>query len=164
MSIWDIGETLSPSSVNPSTPIPVLHAGTHGIMDATFVSHNDTTEVIVNFFAESTARGAVMNCASISASGVVNFTSSVLLTLERINDTATTFIDLYPGEYSVYFYDIEQDGKLSIGEGYSAVTDQLLASGNKQGFNTQNSQNSHPFQEYFTLAGPVEIPQLVFAT
>ena len=84
-------------------------------MDATHVSHNDTTEVIVNFFADSTARGGVMNYASISASGVVNFTSSVLLTLERINDTATTFIDLYSGEYSVYFYDIEQDGKLSIG-------------------------------------------------
>ena len=116
-------------------------------MDAIFVSHNDTTELIVNFFADSTARGAVMNCVSISTSGVVNFTSSVLLTLERINDTATTAIDLYPGEYSVYFYDIEQDGKLSLGEGYSAVTDQVLASGNKLGFNTQNS---HPFQEYFT--------------
>ena len=80
-------------------------------MDATFISHNDTTEVIVNFFADSTARGAVMNCVSISTSGDVNFTSSVLLTLGRINDTATTSIDLYPGEYSVYFYDIEQDGK-----------------------------------------------------
>ena len=110
-------------------------------MDATFVSHNNTTEVIVNFFADSTTRGAVMNYASISASGVVNFTSSVLLTLERINDTATTFIDLYPGEYSVYFYDIEQDGQLSLGEGYPAVTDQVLASGNKQGYNTQNPPN-----------------------
>ena len=105
-------------------------------MDATFISHNDTTEVIVNFFADSTARGAVMNCVSISTSGDVNFTSSVLLTLGRINDTATTSIDLYPGEYSVYFYDIEQDGKLSLGEGYPAVTDQILASGNKQGYNT----------------------------
>ena len=104
-----------------------------------FISQNDTTEVVVNFFAESTARGAVMKCVSIAASGDVNLTSSVLLILERINDTATTSIDLYPGEYSVYFYDIEQDGQLSLGEGYPAVTDQILAGGNKQGYKTHNS-------------------------
>ena len=109
------------------------NAGTHDIMDVLVNSNGNTIEVVVTFFAESTARGAVMNCVSVNDSGEINITSSVLLTLERINSTAITSFNLYPGQYQVFVYDIEQDGTLSSGVGYPAVTDQLLVSGNRNG-------------------------------
>ena len=100
-------------------------------MDILLSSNGNTIEVGVTFFAESTVRGAVMNCVSINESGEINITSSVLLTLERINSTAMTSFNLYPGQYQVFVYDIEQDGTLFSGVGYPAVTDQLLVSGNR---------------------------------
>ena len=102
-------------------------------MDILVNSNGNTIEVVVTFFAEFTARGAVMNCVSVSDSGEINITSSVLMTLERINSTAITFFNLYPGQYQVFVYDIEQHGTLSLGVGYPATTDQLLVSGNKNG-------------------------------
>ena len=96
-------------------------------------SNGNTIEVVVTFFAESTARGAVMNCVSVNDSAEINITSSVLLTLERFNSTAMTSFNLYPGQYQVLVYDIEQDGTLSSGVGYPAITDQLLVSGNRNG-------------------------------
>ena len=109
------------------------NAGTHDIMDILLSSNGNTLEVVVTFFAESTARGAVMNCVSVNDGGEINITSSVLLTLERINSTAMASFNLYPGQYQVFVYDIEQDGKLSSGVGYPATTDQLLVSGNRNG-------------------------------
>ena len=102
-------------------------------MDNLVNSNGNTIEVVVTFFAESTARGAVMNCVSVNESGEINITSSVLLTLERINSTAMTSFNLYSGQYQVLVYDIEQDGTLSSGVGYPAITDQLLVSGNRNG-------------------------------
>ena len=109
------------------------NAGTHDIMDILVNSNGNTIEVVVTFFAESTARGAVMNCVSVNDSGEINITSSVLLTLERINSTAITSFNLNTGQYQVFDYDIEQDGTLSLGVGYPAVTNQLLVSGNRNG-------------------------------
>ena len=54
-------------------------------MDVLVITNSNTIEVVVTFFAESTARGAVMNCVSVNDSGEINITSPVLLTLERIN-------------------------------------------------------------------------------
>ena len=102
-------------------------------MDTLLSSNGNTLEVVVTFFAESTARGAVMNCVSVNESGEINITSSVLLMLERINSTAMASFNLYPGQYQVLVYDIEQDGTLSSGVGYPAITDQLLVSGNRNG-------------------------------
>ena len=84
-------------------------------MDTLLSSNGNTLEVVVTFFAESTARGAVMNCVSVNESGEINITSSVLLMLERINSTAMASFNLYPGQYQVLVYDIEQDGTLSSG-------------------------------------------------
>ena len=112
------------------TVLLLQYAGTHDIMDVLVNSNDNTIEVVVTFFAKSTARGAVMNCVSVNDSGEINITSSVLLTLERINRTAMTSFNLYPGQYQVFVYDIEQDGTLSSGV---AITDQLLVSGNRNG-------------------------------
>ena len=113
--------------------VECCNAGTHDIMDVLVNSNGNIIEVVVTFFAVSTARGAVMNCVSVNDSGEINITSSVLLTLERINSTAITSFSLYPGQYQVFVYDIEQDGTLSSGIGYPAITDQLLVSGNRNG-------------------------------
>ena len=78
------------------------NAGTHDIMDVLANSNGNTIEVVVTFVAESTARGAVMNCVFVNESGDVNLTSSVLLTLERINSTAMSSFNLYSGQYQVY--------------------------------------------------------------
>ena len=102
-------------------------------MDVLVNSNGNTIEVVVTFFAGSTARGAVMNCVSVNDSGEINITSSVLLTPERINRTAITSFNLYPGQYQVFVYDIEQEGTLFSGVGYPAITDQLLVSGNRNG-------------------------------
>ena len=72
-------------------------------MDVLVITNSNTIEVVVTFFAESTARGAVMNCVSVNDSGEINITSSVLLTLERINSTAMTSFNLFPGQYQVFF-------------------------------------------------------------
>ena len=113
------------------TILLLQYAGTHDIMDVLVNSNGNTLQVVVTFFAESTARGAVMNCVSVNESGEINITSSVLLTLERINSIAMSSFNLYPGQYQVFVCDIEQEGTLSSGVGYPAVTDQLLVSGNR---------------------------------
>ena len=89
------------------TVLLLQYAGTHDIMDVLVNSNGNTIEVVVTFFAGSTARGAVMNCVSVNDSGEINITSSrsVLLTLERINSTAITSFNLYPGQYQVFVYD-----------------------------------------------------------
>ena len=85
------------------------NASTHDIMDILLSSYGNNLEVVMTFVAGSTARGAVMNCVSVNESGEINITSSVLLTLERINSTAMSSFNLYPGQYQVFVYDIEQD-------------------------------------------------------
>ena len=135
------GSALSNTTISKTNFTLSLHAmvddccnaGTHDIMDILLSSYGNNLEVVVTFFAESTARGAVMNCVSVNDSGEINITSSVLLTLERNNSTAMSSFNLYPGQYQVFVYDIEQDGTLSSGVGYPAVTDQLLVSGNRNG-------------------------------
>ena len=116
-----------------TTVLMLQYAGTHNIMDILINSNGNTIEVVVTYFAESTARGAVINFVSVNDCGEINITSYVLLTLERINSTAITSFNLYPGQYQVFVYDIEQDGTLSSGVGYPATTDQLLVSGNRNG-------------------------------
>ena len=48
------------------------NAGTHDIMDILLSSYGNNLEVVMTFVAGFTARGAVMNCASVNESGEIN--------------------------------------------------------------------------------------------
>ena len=62
----------------------------------------------------------------IDDNGDVNFTRSVLLALDRNTSLHHTLpFNLYPGQYSVFVYDIESDGTLHNGVGYPAITNEL---------------------------------------
>ena len=74
----------------------------------------------------SSARGALFSFVFITDSGDVDFSRSFLLALDRnTSDNHTLPVDLYPGHYRVYVYDIEHDGTLHNGVGYPAVTEEL---------------------------------------
>ena len=65
----------------------------------------------------------------ITDSGDVDFSRSFLLALDRnTSHNHTLPFDLYPGQYRVYVYDIEQDGTLHNGVGCPAVTERLFIS------------------------------------
>jgi hypothetical protein len=90
----------------------------------------------------SSARGALFNFVYITESGNPNLSRSSLLALDRNTSYNHTLpIDLYPGHYSVYVYDIEYDGKLSSGVGYPAK--QLSISISRNGCNDQGMGPEH---------------------
>ena len=103
----------------------IIVIGTHDILNATTTETDDDAIVITTLYSEhSDARGALFDFVFIDDNGDVNFTRSVLLAMDRnasLNHTLS--LNLYPGQYKVFFYDIESDGTLSNGVSYPAVTD-----------------------------------------
>ena len=76
----------------------------------------------VQFFEDSTARGALFLFVFIGMNVEINYNRSFFLALDRDSSLNYT-IDLIPGQYRVCAYDIEQDELLSSsGVGYPAVT------------------------------------------
>ena len=107
----------------------MLSIGTHDILNATTTETDDDVVniVITTLYSEhSDARGALFDFVFIDDNGDVDFTRSVLLTLDRNTSLKHTLpFNLYPGQYRVFVYDIESDGTLSNGVGYPAVTSEL---------------------------------------
>lgn len=101
--------------------------GTHDVEAVTV----DEFQVSVSYFAGSLAEGALLNFVLTYINGV-NF--SFLLPIGK-NSSFNYLLpfSLIPGQYIVFTYDIEQDGLLSRGIGYPAVTNLLQASGSSQG-------------------------------
>ena len=100
---------------------------------ATLNAANDV-EVTTLYSEHSDARGALFDFVFIDDNGDVNFTRSVLLTLDRNTSLHHTLpFNLYPGQYRVFVYDIESDGTLSNGVGYPAVEITLLCGNNRRG-------------------------------
>ena len=102
----------------------IVSIGTHDILNATTTETEGHAIVITTLYSEhSDARGALFDFVFIDDNGDVDFTRSVLLELDRNTSLHHTLsFNLYPGQYRVFVYDIESDGKLSNGVGYPAVT------------------------------------------
>ena len=63
-----------------------------------------------------------------------NFTRSVILPLDRNSSGNYTLpFQLYPGQYRVLVYDIEEDGTLCSGVGYPAFDGSIMAGADSQG-------------------------------
>ena len=101
--------------------------GTHDILNATTTETDDNEIVITTLYSEhSDARGALFEFVFIDDNGDVDFTSSVLLALDRNTSLHYTLpFNLYSGQYRVFVYDIESDGTLSNGVGYPAISKEL---------------------------------------
>ena len=89
---------------------------------------------MTNYAEGSNAAGALYEFIFITDSGAVDFTRSALVALNRSTSRNYVFpFSLSAGQYRVSVYDIEQDGILSSGVGYPAVTEVVnLARGTNQ--------------------------------
>ena len=111
----------------------MLHAGTHNVEDANVTELSRWTTVSVRYkpYCNAYAMGALMNFIHITEEGDVDFTKSILLTVNRNHSLSP--ILLPTGHYRVLFYDIEHDGILPSGVIYPAIIRELHASGTNQG-------------------------------
>lgn len=106
---------------------------THDIIRAMVTETHSNVVVITTLYSDkSDARGALFSFVFIDDDGAVNFTHSALVTLDRTSSKHVLPFNLFPGLYTVFVYDIEQDGILSSGVGYPAVTTTLSTRGDNQ--------------------------------
>jgi len=114
---------------------PFVSWDTHNLESITTSIGAEKSYVITILYNEhSDASGALLCFVFITENGVVDFTRSALLALDRNTSFNQTLpFDLYPGHYGVYVYDIECDGTLSNGLQYPAVTDHFIVTGNSFG-------------------------------
>ena len=74
----------------------------------------------------SAASGALFSFVFLTEDGGVDFNRSALLALDRNTSLNHTLpFNLHPGHYRVYVYDIEQDGTLTNGVQYPAITEEI---------------------------------------
>ena len=114
----------------------VLHCciGTYDIIAAGTITNNNDTIITTQYFEESSASGALYVLVFVTDEEEVDFTRSVLLALDKeISRDYTLPFSLSPGNYTVFVYDIEQDGTLPSGVSYPAVRSELMTSGKGQG-------------------------------
>ena len=99
---------------------------THDIEGALIVPENNTVGVCIAYHAGSTAKGALLNFMFESDDGNIDFDKSVILVV-KLNASRGYIlpIQLFPGQYQVFFHDVEQSGTLSRGFGYPAVSQRL---------------------------------------
>ena len=82
--------------------------------------------ISTQFCKGSAVSGALFSFVFLTEDGGVDFNRSALLALDRNTSLNHTLpFNLHPGHYRVYVYDIEQDGTLSNGVQYPAVTNEF---------------------------------------
>ena len=109
-----------------------LNPGTHDIEEVMIIYDNNTVGVSIEYHAGSTAKGALLNFMFETDNGVIDFDKSMILPV-MLNVTQDFLpIQLFPGEYRVFFHDIEQSGTLSSGFGYPAVSQRLTITTGKE--------------------------------
>ena len=87
---------------------------------------NNTVGVSIEYHAGSTAKGALLNFMFETGNGCIDFDKSVILPVKsNITRGYILPIRLFPGEYQVFFHDIEQSGTLLSGLGYPALSREL---------------------------------------
>ena len=90
---------------------------------------NNTVGVSIEYHTGSTAKGALLNFMFETGNGCIDFEKSVILPVKsNITGGYILPIRLFPGEYRVFFHDIEQSGTLLSGLGYPALSQQLTIS------------------------------------
>ena len=92
---------------------------------------NNTVGVSIEYHAGSTAKGALLNFMFETGNGSTDFdfNKSVILPVKsNITRGYILPIRLFPGEYRVFFHDIEQSGTLLSGLGYPALSQKLTIS------------------------------------
>ena len=118
--------------------INYLNPGTHDIEEATIMLENNTVGVSIEYHAGSTAQGALLNLMFENDNGDIDFDKSMVLPV-MLNVTQDILpIQLFPGQYRVFFHDIEQSGTLSRGFGYPAVSERLTITTGK-GYNIKKN-------------------------
>ena len=98
------------------------------------VPENNTVGVCIAYHVGSTAKGALLNFMFETGNGSIDFEKSVILPV-KLNITGGYSIlplRLFPGEYRVFFHDIEQSGTLLRGLGYPTVSQRLTVSTGKE--------------------------------
>ena len=90
---------------------------------------NNTVGVSIKYHAGSTAKGALLNLMFETGNGSIDFEKSVILPVKsNITGGYILPIRLFPGQYRVFFHDIEQSGTLLSGLGYPALSQKLTIS------------------------------------
>ena len=102
-----------------------LSVGTHDVLSAATILARNRLTLYTMYSDHSTASGALFSFVFIADSGDVDFSRSFLLALDSSHNHTLPF-DLYPGQYRVYVYDIENDGTVHNRVGYPAVTEELF--------------------------------------
>ena len=92
------------------------------------VTETENSLAISTLYSEgSAASGALFSFVFLTEDGGVDINRSALLALDRNTSLNHTLpFNLHPGHYRVYAYDIEQDGTLTNGIHYPAVTEELI--------------------------------------
>ena len=87
---------------------------------------NNTVSVSIEYHAGSTAKGALLNFMFETGNGSIDYEKSVILPVKsNITRGHILPIQLFPGQYRVFFHDIEQSGMLLSGLGYPALSQQF---------------------------------------
>ena len=90
---------------------------------------NNTVGVSIAYHTGSTAKGALLNFMLETGNGSIDYEKSVILPVKsNITRGHILPIQLFPGQYRVFFHDIEQSGTLLSGLGYPALSQKLTIS------------------------------------
>ena len=113
----------------------ILSLGTHDIHNLVLYDMTidvQSTKISVTYSEHSCAAGALI----IFVSETADF---AFLPLGRSTSLDYTLpFELYPGQYRVLVYDIENDGTLASGVGYPAVDMEVVTNGTTQGIMNAN--------------------------
>ena len=94
-----------------------------------FIRENSTVGVFIAYHTGSTAKGALLIFMFETDDENIKFEKSVILPVKsNITGGYILPIRLFPGQYRVFFHDIEQSGTLLSGLGYPALSQQLTIS------------------------------------
>ncbi len=97
------------------------------------INPNNEIRVTITYSEKSTESGSLIHFTD-QTNEIVNFTRSAIMALNR--SASLNYIlpfDLYPGQYRVFVYDIEEDGTLLDGVSYPAVRADISTRAESQG-------------------------------
>ena len=90
------------------------------------IRYNNTVGVSIEYHSCSDAKGALLNFMFETGNRSIDFDKSVILPVKsNITRGHILPIQLFPGQYRVFFHDIEQSGTLLSGLGYPALSQQF---------------------------------------
>ena len=97
------------------------YAGTHDVVNVV-VSRSNGIQISTVYSEHADARGALLSIVREDSESI-----DLIIPLNRsVSSNYTLSFTLYPGQYRVVVYDIEQDGTMHSGVGYPAVTEELF--------------------------------------